>query len=49
MKKDNFISLVLFLTLIFLIHDKNENFNQKDLTITDSKIVSKIIMSGQIW
>lgn len=47
MKKDNFISRVLFITLIFLNSCKNENLNQKDFAIADSSNVSKIIMSDK--
>ena len=47
MKKDNFISRVLFITLIFLISCKNENLNPKGFAIDDSSNVSKIIMSDK--
>ena len=47
MKKNNFISLILFSTLIFLYSCKNEKFDQKDFAITDSSHISKIIMSDK--
>ncbi|MAO71326.1 MAG: hypothetical protein CMD02_02310 [Flavobacteriales bacterium] len=47
MKKDNFISLLLFTSLIFLYGCKNENFKQKDFAISDRNNVSKIIMKDK--
>ena len=47
MKKNNFISLILFSTLMLLYSCKNENFDQKDFAITDSSHISKIIMSDK--
>ena len=47
MKKDNFISLLLFTSLIFLYGCKNENFKQKDFAISDRYNVSKIIMKDK--
>ena len=47
MKKDNFISLVLFTTLIFINSCKNEKFNQKDFAIPNRNNISKIIMSDK--
>ena len=47
MKKNNFISLILFSTLILLFSCKNEKFDKKDFAITDSSHISKIIMSDK--
>ena len=47
MKKNNFISVILFSTLILLQSCKNEKFDQKDFAITDSSNISKIIMSDK--
>ena len=47
MKKDNFISLALLITLIFIYSCKNEKIDQKDFAINDSSNISKIIMSDK--
>ena len=47
MKKDNFISIVLLTTLIFLYSCKNEKIDQKNFAINDSINISKIIMSDK--